>query len=54
MFRFRLETLLRLRIAERDERRGDLAKALRAEEVLSAEQADCQTSKAACNSARGR
>jgi flagellar FliJ protein len=39
MFRFRLETLLRLRIAERDERRGDLAKALRAEEVLQAEQA---------------
>jgi flagellar export protein FliJ len=33
-FRFRLETLLRLRIAERDERRADLAKALRAEELL--------------------
>ena len=36
---FRLHTLLRLRIAERDERRADLAKALRAEEVLQAEQA---------------
>jgi flagellar FliJ protein len=37
MFRFRLETLLRLRIAERDERRADLAKALRAEAVLEEE-----------------
>jgi len=35
---FRLHTLLRLRIAERDERRADLAKALRAEEMLRAEQ----------------
>jgi flagellar FliJ protein len=43
MFRFRLETLLRLRIAERDERRGDLAKALRAEEVLRAEQTQLAT-----------
>jgi|SRR5262245_57804011 len=34
MFHFRLKTLLRLRIAERDERRADLAKALRAEAVL--------------------
>lgn len=33
-FNFRLKTLLRLRIAERDERRADLAKALRAEAVL--------------------
>jgi flagellar FliJ protein len=33
-FRFRLETLQRLRMAERDERRADLAKALRAEAVL--------------------
>jgi flagellar FliJ protein len=33
-FRFRLETLLRLRMAERDQRRADLAKALRAEQVL--------------------
>jgi len=39
MFRFRLETLLRLRIAERQERRAELAKALRAEEMLRAEQA---------------
>lgn len=36
-FHFRLETLLRLRIAERDQRRADLAKALRAEEMLRAE-----------------
>ena len=33
-FHFRLTTLLRLRIAERDERRGDLAKALAAAEIL--------------------
>jgi len=33
-FRYRLETLLRLRLAERDQRRSDLAKALRAEDVL--------------------
>jgi flagellar FliJ protein len=37
MFHFRLETLLRLRIAERDQRRAELAKALRAEEMLRAE-----------------
>jgi flagellar FliJ protein len=37
-FHFRLETLLRLRMAERDERRADLAKALRAEELLQNEQ----------------
>jgi flagellar protein FliJ len=34
MFHFRLQTLLRLRVAERDERRADLAKAFRAEAVL--------------------
>ena len=34
MFRFRLQTVLRLRIAERDERRGELTKALRAAEIL--------------------
>ncbi len=34
MFRFRLQTLLRLRIAERDQRRTELAKALRAEAML--------------------
>src|SRR6186713_1821055 len=34
MFRFRLQTVLQLRIAERDERRGELAKALRAAEIL--------------------
>jgi flagellar FliJ protein len=38
MFRFRLETLLRLRLAERDQRRAELAKALRAEELLRAEE----------------
>lgn len=38
MFRFRLETLLRLRLAERDQRRADLAKALRAEELLRGEE----------------
>jgi flagellar protein FliJ len=37
MFHFRLQTLLRLRIADRDQRRADLAKAFRAEEVLRAE-----------------
>jgi flagellar protein FliJ len=36
-FRFRLDTLLRLRMAERDQRRADLAKALRAEEMLGGE-----------------
>lgn len=41
-FRFRLETLLRLRMAERDQRRADLAKALRAEAMLQAEQARLQ------------
>jgi flagellar protein FliJ len=34
MFRFRLQTLLRLRMAERDQRRADLAKAIRAEQML--------------------
>jgi flagellar protein FliJ len=38
MFTFRLQTLLRLRIGERDERRADLAKALRAEALLGATQ----------------
>ena len=38
MFRFRLETLLRLRLAERDQRRAELAKALRAEELLHGEE----------------
>jgi flagellar FliJ protein len=37
LFRFRLEPLLRLRLNERDQRRADLAKALRALEVLQAE-----------------
>ena len=38
MFHYRLKTLLRLRIAERDQRRAELAKALRAEEVLRAQE----------------
>ena len=36
-FRFRLESLLRLRLADRDQRRADLAKAQRAEEALVAQ-----------------
>jgi flagellar protein FliJ len=39
MFNFRLQTLLRLRIAERDQRRNDLTKALRAEALLRTQQA---------------
>lgn len=39
MFHFRLQTLLRLHIGERDRRRADLAKALRAEELLHKQQA---------------
>jgi len=42
-FHFRLETLLRLRMAERDERRADLAKALRAEGVLQGELRQIET-----------
>ena len=38
-FRFRLDTLLRLRLAERDARRADLAKAQRAEDALVAQAA---------------
>ena len=38
MFHFRLQTLLRLRIADRDQRLSELAKALRAEEVLRGEE----------------
>src|SRR4051794_18048386 len=34
MFRFRLQTVLRLRIAQRDERRAEMAKALRAADIL--------------------
>jgi flagellar protein FliJ len=36
-FRFRLETLLRLRLADRDQRRAELAKAQRAEDMLLAQ-----------------
>jgi flagellar protein FliJ len=39
VFTFRLQTLLRLRIAERDQRRAELAKAIRAEELLRVEEA---------------
>jgi flagellar protein FliJ len=42
MFSFRLQTLLRLRLAARDERRADLAKALRAEELLQKQQVALQ------------
>lgn len=38
-FRFRLDTLLRLRLADRDARRADLAKAQRAEDALRAQAA---------------
>ena len=34
MFHFRLQTVLRLRFVERDERRSELAKALRAADIL--------------------
>src|SRR5262249_28679417 len=37
-FHFRLETLLRLRLAYRDQRRAGLAKAIRAEEMLRGEE----------------
>src|SRR4029078_9241117 len=37
MFKFRLQPLLRLRIAERDQRRAELANAIRAEEMLRGE-----------------
>jgi flagellar FliJ protein len=37
MFHFRLQTLLRLRIAERDQRHAELSKALRAADVLRAD-----------------
>src|SRR5436190_2363256 len=53
MFRFRLETLLRVRLAERDQRRADLAKALRAEEVLRAEERAIANQQAEA-AARGR
>lgn len=42
MFHFRLQTLLRLRIAERDQRRAELAKAIRAEELLLEEEVRLQ------------
>ena len=43
MFHFRLETLLRLRIDERDQRLADRAKALCAEEMLRAQQASLRS-----------
>lgn len=42
-FRFRLQTVLRLRIAARDERRAELGRALRAAEVLREQQAKIAT-----------
>jgi flagellar export protein FliJ len=53
MFHFRLETLLRLRLAVRDERRADLAKALRAEKLLRAQQGELHVEQAAL-AERGR
>ncbi len=47
-FRFRLQTVLRLRIATRDERRAELGRAQRAAEVLS-EQRDKLAADAAAN-----
>jgi len=46
-FHFRLETLRRLRLAERDLRRADLAKAIRAEEMLHSEDRTLQRQQAA-------
>jgi flagellar protein FliJ len=46
-FRFRLATLLRLRLAERDERRSDLAKALAAAEILRGERASLEAEREA-------
>jgi len=43
-FKFRLATLLRLREAARDERRGHLAEALRAEELLNRRAAELDAS----------
>jgi len=42
-FHFRLTTLLRLRLAERDERRSDLAKALAAAEILRGQHIELET-----------
>ena len=42
-FIFRLESLLRVRCAQRDERRGELAQAFWAEEVLRRQRADVAT-----------
>jgi flagellar export protein FliJ len=50
-FHFRLETLLRLRMAERDERRADLAKALRAEQMLRDQQAQIEMEQAQAQAA---
>ena len=53
MFHFRLETLLRLRLAERDKRRAELAKALKAEAMLR-DQERAIRDEAATLAARGR
>ena len=42
-FQFRLLTLLRLRIADRDERRGELAKAQRAADILRQQREQLET-----------
>src|SRR5438105_1840942 len=46
MYRFRLETLLRLRLAERDQRRAEFAKAIRAAEMLQGEEQKLQQDQA--------
>jgi len=53
MFSFRLQTLLRLRLAVRDERRADLAKAIRAEELLRAQEVELRAELAVMDQ-RGR
>jgi flagellar protein FliJ len=53
LFRFRLEALFRIRLSERDQRRSDLAKALRAEQVLRTELERLQGERLAAAS-RGR
>ena len=45
-FRFRLETLLRLRLVDRDQRRADVAKAQRAEAMLREQAAEIEREQA--------
>jgi flagellar protein FliJ len=50
-FHFRLETLMRLRKADRDDRRADLAKALRAEELLQSQKQSLSAEQASVDEA---